>query len=45
MKLAIISDTHGNLEGWRRALELAGEGANLIVPAGMCSTTGRSSRR
>lgn len=34
MKLLVVADTHGNLEGWRRALELAGEGANLIVHCG-----------
>lgn len=34
MKLALIADTHGNLGGWQRALELAGAGADLIVHCG-----------
>lgn len=34
MKVGILSDTHGNLAGWQRALELIGGGADLIVHCG-----------
>ncbi len=34
MKIGIIADTHGNLDGWERAMEVALEGADLIVHCG-----------
>jgi len=34
MKIGLIADTHGNLEGWERAWELALDDADLIVHCG-----------
>ena len=34
MKIGLISDTHGNVAGWDRAVEVALEGSDLIVHCG-----------
>jgi len=34
MKLGIIADTHGNVEGWERAWQVALEGSDAILHAG-----------
>ncbi len=34
MKLGLISDTHGNLDGWRQAMEVALADADIIIHCG-----------
>ncbi len=34
MKIGIISDTHGNLDGWRRAMDVALSDADVIIHCG-----------
>ncbi|MCD6361715.1 MAG: phosphodiesterase [Armatimonadetes bacterium] len=34
MRIGIIADTHGNLEGWQQAWEVALEGSDLVLHAG-----------